>query len=54
MTLSEELKWRVFVHRNTFKNINELDNKKFKFYFGVDPIRRGKSYKDSVLIELIK
>ncbi len=54
MTLSEELKWRSFVHRNTFKDINELDNKKFKFYFGVDPIMRDKSYKNRVLIELIK
>lgn len=37
MTLSEELAWRGFVNQTTFKNIQELDNQKRTFYWGVDP-----------------
>jgi tyrosyl-tRNA synthetase len=37
MTLSEELTWRGFVKQSTFNDITELDTKKMKFYFGVDP-----------------
>ena len=36
-TLSDELSWRGFVEQSTFANINELDNHKFRFYWGVDP-----------------
>lgn len=36
MTLSEELKWRGFIQDTTYKNINELDNKKVTFYHGFD------------------
>jgi tyrosyl-tRNA synthetase len=37
MTLSEELTWRGFVNQTTLKSVKELDEKKLKFYFGVDP-----------------
>lgn len=37
MSLSEELAWRGFVNQTTIKDIKTLDNKKMKFYFGVDP-----------------
>ncbi len=37
MTLAEELQWRGYKNQTTLKNINELDKKKFKLYFGVDP-----------------
>lgn len=37
MTLSEELSWRGFVNQTTLTDIKELDRKKFKLYFGVDP-----------------
>lgn len=37
MKLSEELKWRGFVAQHTFKSISDLDEKKRKFYLGVDP-----------------
>jgi len=37
MTLSEELQWRGFVNQTTLTDIKELDRKKFKLYFGVDP-----------------
>lgn len=37
MTLSQELTWRGFVNQTTLKNIADLDEKKLKFYFGVDP-----------------
>lgn len=37
MTLSEELKWRGFVNQTTLENTSQLDKKKFKLYFGVDP-----------------
>ena len=37
MKLSEELQWRGFVNQTTLKDASELDNKKFTFYWGVDP-----------------
>ncbi len=37
MTLSEELSWRGFVNQSTLDDISQLDMKKFKFYFGIDP-----------------
>lgn len=37
MKLSEELAWRGFVNQTTYKDIAELDTKKTKFYWGVDP-----------------
>lgn len=37
MTLSEELQWRGFVNQTTLSDISELDKRKFKLYFGVDP-----------------
>lgn len=37
MTLSEELQWRGFVNQTTLTDTKELDRKKFKLYFGVDP-----------------
>lgn len=37
MTLSEELTWRGFVNQTTLSDIKQLDTKKMKFYFGVDP-----------------
>lgn len=37
MTLSEELAWRGFVNQTTFTDITQLDEKKLKFYWGVDP-----------------
>ena len=37
MKLSEELQWRGFVNQTTLKDAAELDNKKFTFYWGVDP-----------------
>mgnify|MGYP006266889343 CR=1 FL=1 len=36
MTLSEELQWRGFVQQTTFKNLNELDKRKWTFYHGFD------------------
>lgn len=37
MTLSEELNWRGFINQTTLKDIKELDNNQYVFYFGVDP-----------------
>lgn len=37
MTLSEELNWRGFANQTTYKNLADIDTKKTKFYFGVDP-----------------
>ena len=37
MKLSEELKWRGFVAENTFRSIEELDERTHKFYLGMDP-----------------
>lgn len=37
MKLSEELKWRGFVHQTTYQDITELDDKSVTFYWGVDP-----------------
>jgi len=37
MSLSEELKWRGFVNQTTLNKLEDLDNKKMSFYFGVDP-----------------
>ena len=37
MKLSEELAWRGFVNQTTLKDITLLDDKKFSFYWGVDP-----------------
>ncbi|MCL2085602.1 tyrosine--tRNA ligase [Candidatus Saccharibacteria bacterium] len=37
MKLSEELIWRGMVAEHTFKDSSELDAKKRKFYWGVDP-----------------
>ncbi|MDR3125826.1 MAG: tyrosine--tRNA ligase [Candidatus Nomurabacteria bacterium] len=37
MKLSQELTYRGMVAQNTFSNIGELDKRKRKFYFGVDP-----------------
>ncbi len=37
MTLSEELTWRGFVNQTTLQDITILDEKKLKFYWGVDP-----------------
>lgn len=36
MTLSEELVWRGFVNQYTFKDLKDLDSKKFTFYHGFD------------------
>jgi tyrosyl-tRNA synthetase len=36
MTLSEELTWRGLIYQTTFKNISEIDNKKFTVYHGFD------------------
>ncbi len=36
MKLSEELKWRGFVHQTTLKNISNLDENKLSFYHGYD------------------
>lgn len=36
MTLSEELKWRGFIHQTTISNLQVLDEKKLKFYHGYD------------------
>lgn len=35
--LSDELAWRGFVNQTTFQNIEQLDEEKRVFYFGVDP-----------------
>lgn len=37
MTLSQELEWRGFVNQTTFTNLAILDEKKLRFYWGVDP-----------------
>ena len=37
MKLSDELVWRGFNNQTTFRDITELDKKKYKLYFGVDP-----------------
>jgi len=37
MTLSQELTWRGFNNQTTLKNLSDLDEKKLRFYFGVDP-----------------
>ncbi len=37
MKLSDELVWRGFNNQTTFSDITELDKKKYKLYFGVDP-----------------
>ena len=37
MTLKEELQWRGFVNQTTFKDLSEIDQNQFKFYWGVDP-----------------
>jgi len=37
MKISEELKYRNLFYQTTLKNIEDLDNKKFTFYLGVDP-----------------
>ena len=37
MKLSKELQYRKMVAQNTLENISELDDKKRKFYLGVDP-----------------
>ncbi len=37
MKLSEELTWRGFVNQTTLTNIKDLDEKKLRFYWGVDP-----------------
>lgn len=37
MTLSQELTWRGFNNQTTLKNLSYLDEKKLRFYFGVDP-----------------
>src|SRR5687768_12597875 len=37
MKLSEELAWRGFVNQTTLSKPEELDKKKFTFYWGVDP-----------------
>lgn len=36
MTLSEELTWRGFINQSTITNLQELDEKKLKFYHGYD------------------
>jgi len=36
MTLSEELEWRGFVNQTTFKDLKELDSKRWTFYHGFD------------------
>jgi tyrosyl-tRNA synthetase len=36
MTLSEELAWRGFINQATFKDLKELDGKKWTFYHGFD------------------
>lgn len=35
--LSGELNWRGFAHQTTFNDPTAVDNKKFTFYWGVDP-----------------
>ncbi len=37
MKLSDELVWRGFNNQTTFSDLTELDKKKYKLYFGVDP-----------------
>lgn len=37
MLLSEELKWRGFVHQSTFNELTDLDKSTLTFYWGVDP-----------------
>lgn len=37
MKLSEQLEWRGFVNQTTLTDIKELDKRRFKLYFGVDP-----------------
>lgn len=37
MKLSEELQWRGFVNQTTLKDLTELDQASFSFYWGVDP-----------------
>ena len=36
MTLSEELQWRGFINQSTFKDLAQLDSKKWVFYHGFD------------------
>lgn len=36
MTLSQELKWRGFIHQTTYKNLADLDDKPLIFYHGYD------------------
>lgn len=35
--LSQELEWRGFTYQSTLDNPSQLDNRKFTFYWGVDP-----------------
>ncbi len=37
MKLSDELVWRNLVNQTTFDEISALDEKSYRFYFGVDP-----------------
>ncbi len=37
MKLSEELAWRGFINQTTLASIDELDDRQWTFYFGVDP-----------------
>lgn len=37
MTLSEELCWRGFLEKTTFKDVKAVDSGEFSFYWGVDP-----------------
>ncbi len=53
-TLSEELSWRGFVEQSTFSDIHELDARKFRFYWGVDPSGRSMTVGHLAMAMMIK
>ena len=54
MKLSEELKYRNLFYQTTLKNIEDLDNKKFTFYLGVDPSADSMTVGHLAVLMLVK
>jgi tyrosyl-tRNA synthetase len=54
MTLSEELRWRGFVHQSTFKDIEILDTQVRTFYLGVDPSSDSMTIGNLAAVMLVK
>ncbi|MGH7142432.1 MAG: tyrosine--tRNA ligase [Candidatus Saccharimonadales bacterium] len=54
MTLSEELKWRGFVHQTTYKDITAIDASPITFYWGVDPSSDSMTIGNLVIAVMIR